>query len=153
MGGAPDLKLVSCAMCPEVCFPSHDNSPLLPSTCTAALVAFMMLHGLQYDDVAYLRAKDKKGAYKSASDMPNDMNDYIEQHNQLDGELWRLANARLDDAIQQLQPDCFKHHLAVFAKVQAAVKDGCSNYQQFYADHGLSNQTYSYVSDNGIGYR
>jgi regulator of replication initiation timing len=113
----------------------------------------MMVYGLTYEDIAHLRAKDKQGLYKTTADMPKELNDYIEEHNPLDLELWKLANARLDAAIQQLQPECFQHHLAMFAKVQAAVKDGCSNYQQFYAEHGLSNQTYAYVSDNGIGYR
>lgn len=123
----------------------------------AALVAFMMLYGLTYEDIAYLRAKNKKGLYKTAADSPKHMNDYIESHNKIDIELWNLANARLDSTIEKLKREdagaCFERHLAVFAAVQAAVKAGCRDYQRFHAEHGLSNQTYSYVSDNGIGFR
>lgn len=119
----------------------------------AALVAFMMLYGLSHEDIAYLRSKDKTGLYKSAKEMPEDLNSYIETHNPKDIELWNLANARLNDTIQQLQPECFQQQLRTFAAIQAAVKRECADFRQWYADHGLSNTTYSYVSDNGWGFR
>lgn len=113
----------------------------------------MMHYGLDFEDIAHLRSKDKSGGYNSAANMPPAMHEYIQQHNQLDVELWVLASAKLDGAIQQLPTECFQHNLAVFGKVQAAVKERCSNYKQFYAQYNLSSETLSYVSDNGIGFR
>lgn len=125
----------------------------LPLFFYAALVAFMMLYGLSHEDIAYLRSKDKTGLYKSAKDMPEDLNSYIEANNPKDMELWNLANARLNDTIQQLQPECFQQQLQTFTAIQAAVKRECADYRQWYADHGFSNTTHSYVSDNGWGFR
>lgn len=116
----------------------------------------MLLYGLSFEDIAYLPSKNKTGSYKTAADMPQDMNSYIEQNHQLDILLWQLANKRLDAAISSLQSKCgvghFQQHLKAFKALQRFIRETCSDYKGWHEKHGIPGP-YAYVADNGVGYR
>ena len=119
-----------------------------------SLVAFMLLYGLQFEDVGYLKSKDWSLVYPHASIMPQDKLDFIIKKNPRDIELFDLANESLNQKIQILKESgyAFDDILQQFKEVNALVQVECSNYRQWYSDHNF-NTVYSYYGDNGIGTR
>lgn len=121
---------------------------------SAGLVVFMLEYGLTYEDIAYLPSKVRTGKYKTAKDMPADLNDYILSANQDDYALWQLANKRLDQKKAQLQDECGADIVAAalhtFGELLEEVAAGCSDYIEWYKSHGYS-EPYTYSGNPGLG--
>ena len=124
--------------------------------CAAVLVAFMLLYGLTFEDIAYLRSKDRSTTYKAVGKLPPELSSHIEGHNQVDIQLWQLANDQLDMCIAKVDGECgtghFQQQLSTFKALQAHVGRSCGDYKAWYAKHGF-NGSYAWVGDNGWGYR
>jgi hypothetical protein len=92
-------------------------------------------------DIAFVPSKVRTGLYKTAADMPAELNAYIMEHNHLDLQLWELANKKLDDHISRIEAECGEGHfaqaLAKYKEAQALVEAECSNYREWYSEHGF----------------
>ena len=119
-----------------------------------SLVAFMLLYGLQFEDVGYLKSKDRSLVYPHASIMPQDKLDFIIKKNPRDIELFDLANESLNQKIENLKTTgiAFDEILRQFKELNALVQAECSHYRQWYSQHNFDT-VYSYFRDNGIGTR
>jgi hypothetical protein len=111
---------------------------------------------LSFRDIVYLSAKNRTGLYKTAADMPAELNAYIMEHNELDLQLWDLAKRKLNERIARLEAECGSgivvETLAKFKRVQALVLEECSEYHVWYKKHGFG-PPFSRYSDNGIAPR
>lgn len=114
----------------------------------------MLEYGLTFEDIAYLPSKIRTGRYKSASDMPQELNDYILSVNQQDLALWELANKRLDARRAQLLDACgadiVAASLRAFESLLARVTDECSDYIEWYHTHGFP-EPFTYSGSPGLG--
>lgn len=122
----------------------------------------MLKYGLMFEDIAYLPLKVRKGHYRTASDMPQELNDFILENNQRDLELWGIANSRLDQERVMLQQQCGQgvvdSTLAAFEQLLAEVHAECAGYIEWYQRHSFGPPyTYTGVAnvawDSGNGYR
>lgn len=124
----------------------------------AALAVFILENGLQFEDVAYLASKVRKGrtAYDSADAMPNELNDYILSVNKLDVELWELANTKLDEKIEALMHNCqgnlYGTTLYLLKAIESYVQEQCLHFKDWYVENGFS-EPYAYWGDSGKGPR
>ncbi|KAF6255123.1 hypothetical protein COO60DRAFT_250064 [Scenedesmus sp. NREL 46B-D3] len=126
------------------------------------LVVFMLQYGLTFQDIVYLPLKKRVGKYKTASDMPKELNDYIMDQNDLDLRLWELAHTQLDRKKAQLATRCgnatVQSALASFEQLLDEVEAECTEYVQWYSERGFdAPYTYTGLSDiaydSGNGYR
>jgi hypothetical protein len=117
----------------------------------------MLHYGLRLQDIAYLPSKVRTGKYKPSDQMPPELNDYILTANQQDLLLWQHANSLLDARRQQLEQRCgagaVEAALGSFQQLQAAVAAQCSDFEAWYAANGLPATQYTYVNDEGWGWR
>uniref|UniRef100_A0A383W372 Sulfotransferase n=1 Tax=Tetradesmus obliquus TaxID=3088 RepID=A0A383W372_TETOB len=126
------------------------------------LVVFMLQYGLTFEDIVYLPLKKRVGKYKTASDMPKELNDYIMDQNDLDMRLWELANTQLDRKKTQLATRCgnetVQSALATFEQLLDEVVAECSEYVDWYNARGFE-EPYTYTGiadiayDSGNGFR
>ncbi len=125
-----------------------------------SLVAFMVLYGLDFADVVHLSSKVRADKYPSTEEMPATLNDLVREKSRLDADLFREANALLDEKLAAIQAQCggkdgggyVEGLLAAFERLQAAVTEECGEYKDWYAAHGFE-PPYSYWGDNGIAPR
>jgi hypothetical protein len=120
-----------------------------------SLVIFMLKYGLALRDIAYLKMKDRSGTYPREDDMPKDAIGFIKESNNLDLELWDLANAALDaekDSLSEAGHDV-DGAMEAFAAMQAVVATECSDYEQWYEEHGFNSMLTYWGRDNGVGSR
>ena len=119
-----------------------------------SLIAFMLQYGLRFEDMAYLKSKDRSAVYPHASILPKHIIEFLVKNNPKDIELFDLANESLNQRIQNLKESGypFDDILRQFKEVNALVEAKCSNYKQWYSDHNF-NTVYSYYNDNAIGTR
>jgi hypothetical protein len=115
----------------------------------------MLQYGLQFEDIAYIAAKNRTGLYKTAEEMPKELNDFILSNNKQDLKQWELANKKLDEKILRLRADCgdlFNATLSLFDDIQNEIFHECSAYRKWYGTHGFG-EPYSYWRDLGMGPR
>jgi hypothetical protein len=117
----------------------------------------MLQYGLKLQDIAYLPSKVRTGKYKPSAQMPAALNDYVLAANQQDLELWQHANQLMDERRAKLDKQCgpgvVADALAAFRALQAEVALRCSDFKRWYADHDLPAEQYTYVNDEGWGWR
>lgn len=130
-----------------------------------SLVVFMLTYGLTFSDIAYVPLKQRHGKYKTAQEMPKELNDYILAHNQLDLQLWRLANQRLTTVRQNLEQRCgastVSDALATFKQLKALlVKECVQHLDRWYKNNAHLNwfngsefRSANVASRSGEGYR
>lgn len=117
----------------------------------------MLQYGLKLQDIAYLPSKVRTGKYMPSAQMPAALNDYVLAANQKDLQLWQHANHLLDERRAKLEqqsgPSAVADALASFQDLQAEVASRCSDFKRWYADHDLPAGQYTYVNDEGWGWR
>jgi hypothetical protein len=118
----------------------------------------MLLHGLRFEDIAYLSSKNRTGKYAGPAQMPAELNAFVAQRSDRDLLLWQVANARLDERRRELQQQCDGHDvvgttLAQFERLLSRVRQECADAQAWHAAHGLSGHPLVYRGDTGLGYR
>ena len=120
-----------------------------------SLVVFMLKYGLELRDIAYLKMKDRNGTYPKENDMPQESVDFIRERNELDLELWDLANSALDAQVSNL--NAIGHDVEgareAFGALQAVVALECADFEAWYEDHGFDTMLTYWGRDNGVGSR
>lgn len=143
----------SCSPCADMCTIVTTPPPSLPP----GLVLFMLLYGLKLQDIAYLPSKVRTGKYKPSEQMPAALNEYVLSANSKDLQLWQHANKLLDARRAKLEQQCgtgvIADAIAAFKALQAEVAVHCSDFKAWYADHDLPARQYTYVNDEGWGWR
>lgn len=121
-----------------------------------SLVVFMLEYGLQFADIAHLASKNRTGKYRSAKDMPAEMNAYIEKQNHEEIQLWKLANQKLDSTIAALKercgPNVVSDALQTFRHMQAEVFKECHDFKSWYKRHHFG-YPFTHFGDQGMGPR
>lgn len=123
-----------------------------------SLVAFAILYGLNFEDIAHLPSKVRTGTYADAKDISNDeMHNLVSAKSRTDLALWQHVNALLDEKIAMIEQHCggadagyFGKMLEIFNKIQAAVGEECENYEEWYEEHGFGSEPLAYWRDNGL---
>lgn len=117
----------------------------------------MLQYGLKLQDIAYLPSKVRTGKYRPSEQMPAALNDYVLATNSKDLQLWQHANQLMYACRVRLEQQCgtgvIADALAAFQALQAEVALRCSDFKRWYADHVLPAGQYTYVNDEGWGWR
>lgn len=117
----------------------------------------MLECGLRLQDIAYLPSKVRTGKYKPSDQMPPELNEYVLKMNQQDLLVWQHANKLLDARRQRLEQQCgasiVTDALASFQALQAEVSKQCADFKRWYAANGFPAEQYTYVNDEGWGWR
>jgi len=122
-----------------------------------SLVAFMILHGLDFDDIAHVAAKVRTDKYPGPEEVPAELNELVRSKTTEDAKLWAKANMLLDEKIAAIHGHCggeayFTSMLAVSRSLQEVVTEECTDYRGWYEKHGFST-VLRYWGDNGLAPR
>ena len=111
-----------------------------------SLVAFKILYGLDFYDIAYVASKHNREPNSLHSmSWPQNVSDSILEKNSLDLKLFEHTNTCLNVKINDIGQSVFLSELKVFGEIQAAVKKSCGRLPV--------NHVKSRWGDNGIQYQ
>ncbi|GAB5031742.1 galactose-3-o-sulfotransferase partial [Nannochloropsis oceanica] len=118
-----------------------------------SLVAFMIMYGLDFADIAHVAAKVRTELYPGPRELPEELNELIRTKTTEDAKLWAKANVMLDEKITAINGHCggkayFSSMLTVFRKLQKVVMQECTDFRGWYKKHGFST-VLRYWGDNG----
>lgn len=118
-----------------------------------SLVAFMIMYGLDFDDIAHVAAKVRTELYPGPEELPEELNELVRSKTTEDAKLWAKANVLLDEKIAAINSHCggkayFASMLAFFRSLQEVVVEECTNFRGWYKKHGFST-VLRYWGDNG----